>query len=178
VGRLGFDLCRPEHLPLAQEGFARCLAHPGNPIEFTIDVGHRAGGYRTLAVKLVNRIPAPRVRAVVVQFRDVARDLPVPYQALFEQAAVGLGVADLEGNLLAFNDAILKPGGYTRLEMLQIGNVGLLYSSPAEREPVLGIAREQGFVWREQVQFRRKDGSCYDTLLTLTPVQVDGRPCW
>jgi signal transduction histidine kinase len=43
---------------------------------------------------------------------------------------------------------------------------------------VLAIAREQGFVWRHEVQFRRKCGSCYDTLLSLTPIQFGGRRCW
>jgi two-component system cell cycle sensor histidine kinase/response regulator CckA len=100
------------------------------------------------------------------------------YRALFEQALVGLAVTDLEGNLLAFNDAMLEPGAYTREDILRLGNVSQLYASGADCARVFGVARERGLVWREQVRFRRKDGSSYETLLTLTPVRFRGRPCW
>ncbi len=100
------------------------------------------------------------------------------YRVLFDYAPVGFGLADQAGNLLAFNDAMLAPGGYSRGDIEQLGNVARLYYRPEDRERVLALARQQGFVWRREVQFRRKDGSPYDTLLSLTPVQIDGRPCW
>ncbi len=188
VGHNGFELCRTEHVPLARDEFARCLAHPGKAVSLRVDVGQRAGGFRTLAVRLVNRLRDPGIGAIVVHFRDAAArdpqadpsqgDQEEPYRALFEKALIGLGVADMEGNLLAFNDAMLQPGGYTREDIVKIGNVSLLYASTAERERILGIARKQGYVWRQEVQFRRKDGSSYDTLLSLIPVRFRGRPCW
>jgi two-component system cell cycle sensor histidine kinase/response regulator CckA len=111
--------------------------------------------------------------------RDAGHDPPdAEFRALFDHAPLGMGVADMEGNLLAFNEAIRQPGGYTREEILAIGNVSALYASPAERERVLAIARKQGYLRREEVQFRSQDGSPYDTLLTLTPVRFRGRPCW
>ena len=100
------------------------------------------------------------------------------YRAVFESAPIGLGVADTEGRLLVFNHAMMVPGGYTREDILAIGNVAKLYAHPADRDRVLGIARERGYVWRDEVQFRRKDGSYYDTLLSLAPVQFGGRRCW
>ena len=99
------------------------------------------------------------------------------YRSLFEHALVGLGVADLQGNLLAFNDAMLAPGGYTREDIFELGNVARLYVHDEDRDRVLGLVRKQGYVWREKVQFVRKDGSPYDTLLTLTPVRFMGQPC-
>jgi len=99
------------------------------------------------------------------------------YRALFEGALIGLGVADMQGNLLAFNDAMLEPGGYTREDIERIGNVARLYACPVERERVLERVRAQGYAWREDVRFLRKDGTAYDTLLSLTPVRFMGRPC-
>jgi PAS domain S-box-containing protein len=185
-GRNGFDLCRPEHLPLARDAFARCLADPRQSVSLQVDARHSEGEFRTLVVRLLNRLGDTGVGVVVAHFRDAtARALtsdpgrgPHEESYLFEKAPIGLGVADLEGNLLAFNDAILQPGGYTREDMLRIGNVSLLYATTADRERVLGIARQRGFVWREEVQFRRRDGSWYDTLLSLTPMRFRGRACW
>jgi PAS domain S-box-containing protein len=106
------------------------------------------------------------------------RDDEDSYRELFDKALVGLGVTDLDGNLLAFNEALLKPGAYTREEVLRLGKVSLLCASSADGERVLRLARERGFVWRERVRFRRKDGSAYETLLTLAPVRFRGHPCW
>jgi hypothetical protein len=99
------------------------------------------------------------------------------FRALFENALVGLGVADLQGNLLAFNDAMLEPGGYTPEDIHELRNVGRLYATEVDRDRVLGVVRAQGYAWREEVQFLRKDGSAYDALLTLTPVRFMGQPC-
>src|SRR5439155_1031222 len=100
------------------------------------------------------------------------------YRVLFQNAPIGLGIADADGNLLAFNDAICASGGYTQADIQSIGNVGLLYHHPADRERLLAKARADGRLRREEVQFRRKDGGCYDALMSLDPVQVGGRRCW
>jgi PAS domain S-box-containing protein len=188
IGRNGFDLCRPEHLSQARDCFARCLSDSRQAVYLQVDARRGEGEFGPLVVRLLNRLDAAAIRAVVVYLRDAtaptadanqdreARD--EPYRALFEDALVGLGVADIEGNLLAFNDAILEPGGYTRDDIQRIGKVERLYANNADRDRILGIARAQGLVWREAVQFRRKDGSFYDTLLTLTPVRFLGHPCW
>ena len=100
------------------------------------------------------------------------------YRVFFEKALTGLGVLDLEGNLVVCNDALLRPGGYTREDMRQLEKLSALCADPADQERVLQSAEEHGMVWREEVRFARKDGSPYDTLLTLTPVHFGGRLCW
>jgi PAS domain S-box-containing protein len=100
------------------------------------------------------------------------------YRMLFEYAPIGLGVSDLEGNLLEFNESILKPGGYTRRDIERIGNVAHLYADPAERDRVLRKAAKQGFVRQEEVRYRRKDGGSYVAMLSLTPVKIEGGTGW
>ncbi len=183
LGTSGFDMCRAEHLPLARDAFGRCLAEPGTAVPLQVEINHGAGGTRTLSVRLVNRLPEPGVGAVVVHFREFTdRNLDQQeeehYRAVFESAPIGLGVADLEGHLLVFNNAMMQPGGYTREDILAIGNVAHLYYRPADRERALAIAQKEGFLWRHEVQFRAKSGSCYDTLLSLAPVQFAGHRCW
>jgi len=183
LGTSGFDMCLAEHLPLARDKFASCLAQPGRVVSLQVDINHAAGDTRTLTVRLVNRLSEPGVGAVVVHFREFTdRKLDQQeeehYRAVFESAPIGLGVADLEGHLLVFNKAMMQPGGYTREDILAIGNVAHLYCRLADRERALAIAQKQGFLWRHEVQFRAKSGSCYDTLLSLAPVQFGGRRCW
>ena len=100
------------------------------------------------------------------------------YRTLFENAPIGLGVADERGNLLAYNDAMMKPGGYSREDIARIGNVGALYVSNEERDNALALARKQGFLHRHEVRFKRKDGSEYAALLSLAPITLDGKRGW
>lgn len=100
------------------------------------------------------------------------------YRTLFENAPIGLGVADADGTLLAFNNAMLEPGGYTREDILRMGNVTHLYDDPNQRAIVLAIAQGQGFLHQHEVRFKRKDGGSYDALLSLTPVRIGGRLGW
>lgn len=180
-GRVGFDMVHPAHIEVARAAFGRCLSAPSEPVDLVLAIVHADGSTPTITVRLLNRLNDPAIGAVVVHFRraaKVSRPSEEHYRAVFESAPVGLGVADMNGQLLIFNDAMMRPGGYSREDILAIGNVARLYHHERDRERVLAVAREQGFVWRFEVQFRRKNGEPYDTLLTLAPVRFDGRPCW
>ena len=107
-----------------------------------------------------------------------ARESESRYQALFDHSPVGIGVADMEGTLLAFNDAILYPGGFTREEIIKLGNnVGALYYDPAERTSVLAEFARDGRVRDREVRFKNKDGGWYVASLNLAPITFLGQPC-
>ena len=109
---------------------------------------------------------------------SLLRESEKRYRTLFERAPIGLGVADSKGKLIDFNAAMLRPGGYTQEDGAAIKNVAELYYDPVEREKALSIAREQGFLHQYEVRFKGKDGNPYTSLLSLTPVEIDGRQCW
>ena len=99
------------------------------------------------------------------------------FRTLFESSPIGIGVADQRGNLLLCNEAMLHDGGYSTEDIQEIGNVSKIYHKPDQREEALKRFREQGFLKVFQVQFKRKDGSHYDALLSLTPIHFKGQPC-
>ncbi len=109
---------------------------------------------------------------------DALREGEERYRLLFENAPIGLGISDEDGFLLDFNNAMLEPGNYSREEVEEIGKVTALYANPGTREAVLALAKEQGYLQRHEVQFRRKDGSFYDALLSLSPIQTNGKRLW
>ncbi len=100
------------------------------------------------------------------------------FHSLFDQVPIGLGIADPEGNLIAFNDAMLKPGSWNREDIEKIRNVALLYYDATERSQALATAQRQGYLDQYPARFRRKDGSCYNALLSLRPILVKGNRCW
>jgi PAS domain S-box-containing protein len=99
------------------------------------------------------------------------------YRNLFENAPVGIGIADRNGNLIDFNQAILKPGEYTPEDISRIKNIRKLYYDKNARSDVLARLKKQGFVDRAEVQFRRKDGQPYNCLLSLRPITYKEKPC-
>lgn len=99
------------------------------------------------------------------------------YQELFRKAAVGLGVADLEGNLLDVNEAMLVPGGYSRDDLQEFGNVASLYADDSDGEKVMDRLGTAGRLSREEIRLLRRDGSAYDSLLSLVPVRFKGQRC-
>jgi two-component system cell cycle sensor histidine kinase/response regulator CckA len=99
------------------------------------------------------------------------------FRALFEAAPMGIGVADLEGNILAFNDAMIMPGGYSREDIEGGYNVAALYYDGADRETALALFLSQGSLSQHETRFKRKDGTPYDVLLSLTHTTFGGLPC-
>ena len=105
------------------------------------------------------------------------RESEALYRSLFENAPVGIGIADRNGNMIDFNQAILKPGDYAPEDIFKIKNINKLYYHPKARDDVLATLARQGFVDRAEVQFKRKDGQPYDCLLSLRRITFKGKPC-
>jgi PAS domain S-box-containing protein len=127
----------------------------------------------------VNPLVAAFVQDITERKRtmEALRESEEQYRVLYEAVPVGVGIADQNGNFLNFNDILLVPGGYTREDILEIGQVGKLYADSSQREQVLGILKEQGFVNKHEVEFKRKDGTTYYAALSLTPIQIKNEMC-
>ncbi|MCL5611370.1 MAG: PAS domain S-box protein [Chloroflexi bacterium] len=137
-----------------------------------------ASDYIIKTPKHIRRLPRV-IHAVLEkkQAEEAQREIEQQYRTLFQTSPIGIGVADMQGNLLTFNDAILLPGGYTRADIKKIGGVAGLYYDPSQRNEALALLKKQGFLRNHPVQFKRKDGTAYDALLTLTPVFFQGQAC-
>lgn len=72
---------------------------------------------------------------------------------------------------------MLAPGGYTREDFEKMKNVSELYYIREERSKVLAIAGKQGFLHRYHIQLKRKDGTPYETLLSLRFIMYQRIPC-
>ena len=101
------------------------------------------------------------------------------YHEFFARSPIGCGISDEAGRLVDFNDAMLRYSGFSREDIFKIGSVTELYYDGAkERERLLGIARERGGIEREEVRFKKKDGSWFWTLMSLRRVSSGGKNYW
>ncbi|HEY9206868.1 MAG TPA: PAS domain-containing sensor histidine kinase [Candidatus Methanoperedens sp.] len=96
------------------------------------------------------------------------------YRLLFEAAPVGIGIADLEGNILDANPNIQKMMGFT-LDELRSAGVGVTYADPGERIALIKAVRENGTVRDWEIRLKRKDGTIYTALLNVDLVELHGR---
>lgn len=96
------------------------------------------------------------------------------YRLLFEAAPVGIGIADLEGNVLDANPSMQKMMGFT-LEELRSAGVGATYAEPEERMALLKALKENGIVRDREVRLKRKDGTIYTALMNVDLVEICGR---
>ncbi|NJD77224.1 MAG: PAS domain S-box protein [Candidatus Methanoperedens sp.] len=102
---------------------------------------------------------------------EALRNSDEKYRFLFDAAPVGIGIADLEGNVLDANRAMQEMSGYT-LEELKKTGVGVTYVDPEERKLLIRALVEDGNVRDFEVRLKRKDGIIYLALLNVDLLDV------
>ena len=174
--------------PKKRDEFVKEILRDGKIIDYEILLKDKDGSqhYCSIAAKLVNDkdgIPTKIIGSMRniterKKSEDSLRESKEKYRNLFENVPLGLGIANDDGYIIAFNDAMLGPGGYRQEDIAKIRRINGLYYIPEERDKILSTARQQGFINEKQVHFKRKDGTPYDALLSLRPIKVKGKPCW
>ena len=98
------------------------------------------------------------------------------YRALFDNVPVGIGLTDARGNLVAFNDAMLRQGGFSRSDIKAATEIADFYDDPEDRRLLLAELQRNGTVRQREVRFRRKDGGTFVGVVSLQPVELEGEP--
>jgi PAS domain S-box-containing protein len=96
------------------------------------------------------------------------------YRTVFNAAPVGIGMADMDGNIYAANRKMEELTGRTLKEM-QSANLGDSYVDGEDRRRLLKVLRERGVVRDFEARLKRKDGTIYDALLNIDVVEIGGR---
>ncbi len=99
-------------------------------------------------------------------------------QAILDAAGEGIVVTDLAGVIQYVNPALEQLTGYSEAEAL--GNTPRLWSSRQHDKAFsnqMWQTIRAGQTWRGELVNKRKDGSLYHVLLTITPIRgPDGKP--
>ncbi|MGA9349291.1 MAG: diguanylate cyclase [Anaerolineae bacterium] len=117
---------------------------------------------------------AQRELAERKRVEEALRESEEKYRSVFEASPVGIGIADLEGNVLTGNQSMLESTGYT-LEELQTTKLGITYVDPDERKRLLKALQKLGRVRDWEARLKRKDGTVYCALLNIDQLELRGR---
>lgn len=95
------------------------------------------------------------------------------YRGIFEGVADGVFISTPEGRFLSVNPAMVNIFGYDSIEeMLAIENIREdLYLNPEDRDKVMEIYEKDGFLKDYEVEFKKKDGTKINALLTSFAVK-------
>jgi diguanylate cyclase (GGDEF)-like protein/PAS domain S-box-containing protein len=136
----------------------------------------RALRERTLAEQETIARAALQAQGIVA---DALHATEARFRAVFEGAAIGIGVADLDGNILQVNNALLRMFGGT--EQLMRGRNVMEWTHPEDGAQVWRLYEELVRGDREHYHvekaFYRPDGTVLWTNLTVSLLRdADGRP--
>ncbi|GAF85408.1 unnamed protein product, partial [marine sediment metagenome] len=104
---------------------------------------------------------------------EALRESELRYRALFKSAPLGIGLGGLDGKILAWNDAMSRMFGYKRTELPRI-NAADLYQNSEDREELLRLLQENGFVKDLEITLKRKDGSVFDAACNSSLLVLGG----
>ena len=99
-------------------------------------------------------------------------------KSFFSNPAVMTIASAVDGRLIEVNTTFLQSTGYSREEIIGRSTLELgLWLKPAQRDQFLERVRTERQVRDFEAEFRMRDGTSRDVLLTADLIEVDGQPC-
>lgn len=105
---------------------------------------------------------------------EALRESEEKYRYLFENLAIGIGIADFDGNILEANEAICKITGYPYNELLKIKLMDT-YVNPKDRAELLRLIKKNGVVNNFEVQLKNRKGNLYWASISVKPIKFKGK---
>jgi|GEM_PF-3592330 len=108
------------------------------------------------------------------QVEEALRESEMRYRHIFENSPVGIGIASLEGRVITANKVMETITGYTLKEFRKI-NIVDTYGKREDREALRKAISRHGAVTNYPVRLKRKDGTLYDALLSVSRINIGGK---
>jgi len=101
------------------------------------------------------------------------------YQAIFENASVGIDIVDERGFFQVVNPALLKTLGYTQEEMVRLTNLDITHPEDREisKRNLEGVLRGNINTYRIEKRFVRKDGTVMWGNLSVAGIRDSDGKC-
>jgi len=96
------------------------------------------------------------------------------YRLLFEHSSMGIGIATNDGTIIDCNKAMQAVTGYSKEEFRKI-NLADTYEDPKQRKALLEIVRRKRAALDFLARLKRKDGTLYDALLSVSLIRIGNK---
>ena len=127
--------------------------------------------------QLINELAELRQRLAVLEAgetkrkrrEEALRENEEKYRHLYEHSPIALGLASAHGKVISGNRAMETITGYSIEELKKI-NLADTYENPEDRKALIEAVNRYGGVVNFPVRLKRKDGTPYEALLSLSRV--------
>jgi PAS domain S-box-containing protein len=92
------------------------------------------------------------------------------FRSLFLAAPIGIGVISRDGNLLVYNESLVKMGGHNSDEFKML-NTQDYYANSDDQIEVMNILEVAGVVRGYETRFLRKDQSIFNVSMSILPIK-------
>ncbi|CCQ37004.1 sensor box histidine kinase [Natronomonas moolapensis 8.8.11] len=176
----------PDDRDRAKETFASVVAEPGATDRNELRIKQTNGEYGWYEQRVLNLSENPAANGILVSSRNISdrKEKQAKLEGIFEAARdVSFIIAEPSED---GRDAVIReysPGaerlfGYTRPEAVG-ESVGLLHRRAAtERIPDIHELIRSGESWYGEVEHVRNDGSTFDAVLSVHPLELEGQLCF
>jgi diguanylate cyclase (GGDEF)-like protein/PAS domain S-box-containing protein len=113
------------------------------------------------------------------QAEEALRDREESYRSILELAPDSITISRIaDGRYLQVNNAFCQHTGYTPEEATGRTAFDLnIFVDPADRERLINAVRQRGRADGLEIQFRAKDGTLLDDLVSAIPIRFRGEDC-
>ncbi len=163
--------------PEERDTFIEQVERDGYVREYPVQLKKRDGslihGLMTVALQ---RSPDGSTKAIIGTIRDVTekkrtedalRESEEMYRLFFKTSQDSVFIVGTNGRYIDFNDYLFQRlGCNSREEAMALDTVST-YANVEERGPFLELVQRNGFVKEYPITFRKRDGTAFDTLITI-----------
>ncbi len=176
LGEIAFDYVHPDDQQVMMAKLRECLQTSGAVVSAEFRGRHKDGSWRALETIGNNLLHDPNVQGIVVTSRDITERKLVEEKLRtlsqsVEQAGESVLITDKQGIIEYVNPAFTEITGYTSEEV--VGKNPSILKSDAQDASCYKSLWEtltRGEVWHGTLIDRKKDGSFFPALLSVSPI--------
>jgi len=181
-GHSFLSFSHPEDQAGAREALLGLCATPRMSVTVALRYKHKDGTYRWLEGAGTNLLDQPGVNAVVLNYRDVTERKRMEnmlsvnqrqFQAVFEQAAVGMVIAEGDQlRIVKVNRRLCEMLGYSAEELLQRTSRDITHPDDIPFDLKQAEKIKAGIAWDAswEKRYRKKDGTIVWTRVFVAPL--------
>jgi PAS domain S-box-containing protein len=102
---------------------------------------------------------------------DSLRESEERYRQFFRTTQDSLFITTPDGHWIDFNDAVIETFGFDSREEILGVPVFSIYAHPEERDAFLEFVTREGYLKDYPLQFRKRDGTVFDSLITIVSLK-------